>query len=565
MQLLEARFTETEIPVNLYGISCPERRVCKAFLAAVAATAAALLCLMLAFFVVASPARAAACAGTLQAKVDAAPAGGIVKAEPCVYREQVSITKPLTLEGQPGSEIRGSEVWTSWTARGDNFVSSKTLPVFYQEDVSCQSGTQRCAWPEQVFVNGEPLKQAAPGVNPASGQFKVNASRNVVLGSSPTGKTVEVTVRKHWITGTTNADGVTIRGFTMRHAANDWRCGAVQSRPETTGSGSTFDFCRFKGDGDDWNLLNNRLLHPAGAVVSVRGDNANIESNEIAYGGQLGVHNPGDGSLLMGNRIHHNNTEAFCRQGSACVGFSTDGNDTATNDLVEAGGIKIAGGRGFVDVLENEVDHNDGQGIWFDVDTHDVEVANNRVHHNTRRAIFFEISDRARIHHNAIWENGWGTPGGVDGAGIEVGNSDYAEVYENVLAWNADGVTVRCYDRDPGEQSTCQNTTVHDNVILQEETPFVAGDSAPGVGLAWLGNGGFGSLFVPSNGNGGFSNDYFYDHAEKGSTRFAWKSKYQSLASFGTTPGEEEGRYLTETQKDAVATGKGVPTSPEPR
>ena len=185
-----------------------------------------LFCSILAVLASAPPAREADYADSLQAKVDAAPAGDTVKAEACIYREQVSITKPLTLVGQPGSEIRGSEVWTSWTAWGDKFVSSKTLPDFYQEDVSCQEGTQRCAWPEQVFMDGKPSMQVAPDANLASGQFKVNASRTVVLGSSSTGKTVEVTVRKHWITVTTSADGVTIRGLTMRHAANDWRCGA---------------------------------------------------------------------------------------------------------------------------------------------------------------------------------------------------------------------------------------------------------------------------------------------------------------------------------------------------
>lgn len=553
---------DMEIPVNPYIISRPLTRACKIPFAVMATT---LLCAFLAAFASAEPARAADCSGSLQAKIDAAPAGGTVRADACVYREQISITKPLTLEGQPGSEIRGSEVWTGWTARNGKFTSSEVLPRFYQEDVSCQKGTKRCAWPEQVFVNGEPLAQVASDAKPASGQFKVSTSRKVVLGVSPVGKTVEVTSRKHWITGTTNADGVTIRGFTMRHAANDWRCGALQARPETTGSGSTFGSCRFKGDGDDWNLLNNRLLHAAGAVVSVRGDNANIEGNEIAYGGQLGIHNPGDGSVVSSNHIHHNNTEAFCRQGSKCVGFSTDGNATATNFIVESGGIKVAGGMGFVKVLGNEVDHNDGQGIWFDVGTHDVEVANNRVHHNTRRSIFFEISDRAQIHHNVVWENGWGTPQGVDGAGIEVGNSDNAEVYENTLAWNADGITVRCYDRDPGDQSICQNTAVHDNVIMQEETPFVRNDSAPGVGLAWLGGGGSGSLYDASSGNSGTSNDYYFAYAEKGNVRFAWNSKFSSLGSFDATLGEEEGSYLTSDQKDAVVAGEDVPASPEAR
>lgn len=532
---------------------------------AVGVAAGTLLGSILAIITVLEPAQAAVCSGSLQAKINAAPAGSTVRAEPCIYREQINITKPLTLEGQAGTEIRGSERWINWVASGDNFVSSATLRRFYQEDVSCQPKTQQCSWPEQVFLNGSPMKQVAPGSNPAPGQFMVNAARRVVIGSSPKGRVVEVTVRKHWVIGNANADDVTIKGFTMRHAANDWRCGALQSRPETTGSGSTFRSCRFGGDGDNWNLLNNRLFHAAGAVVSVRSKNANIEGNEIAYGGQLGIHNPQDGSVVKYNHIHHNNTQAFCREAETCVGYSTDGNATATNTLVESGGIKVAGGMGFVQVIGNVVHHNDGQGIWFDVGTHDIEVAHNRVHHNTRRSIFFEISDRAQIHNNVIWENGWGTPLSVNGAGIEIGNSDDARVYNNTLAWNADGIAVRCHNREPGDQSVCQNTTVHDNVVLQEVTPFVANDSAPGLALAWLGTGGSSSLYAPSNGNLGFYNDYYYSRAEGSSPRYAWNSKYSALASFNATPGDDGARYMTTTEKDTISSSKSIPAAPEPR
>jgi hypothetical protein len=40
------------------------------------------------------PAEAAECSGPLQAKIDAAPAGATVTANPCIYREQVKITRP---------------------------------------------------------------------------------------------------------------------------------------------------------------------------------------------------------------------------------------------------------------------------------------------------------------------------------------------------------------------------------------------------------------------------------------------------------------------------------------
>ena len=527
-----------------------------------AVVATTLVCGILAILATPQPARAAECPGSLQAKIDAAPAGATVRAEACVYREQLEITKPLTLLGQPGSEIRGSEVWDDWRwLPNGTFRSSEALPDFRQEDVSCDRGTQRCAWPEQVFVDGKPLEQVPESTPLQVGQFKIGTSNKVNIATDPRGKTVEITTREHWIVAEPAADNVTVEGFTMRHAANDWRCGALQSRLPSSDSGTTFSSCRTRGDADGWKVRNNRLLHAAGAVVSVRSRNALIEGNEIAYGGQLGIHNPQDGSVVRANHVHHNNTEAFCKEAGKCVGYSTDGDSVATNTLVEAGGIKVAGGIGPVTVTNNEFDHNYGQGVWFDVGTHDITVSNNRIHHNARKGIFFEISDRAKIFSNSIWENGWATPLTMDGAGIEVGNSDDAQVFDNVLAWNADGISVRCINRDD-DDSVCQRTSVHDNYVMQETTN-ISNDSADGVALGWIGSGGSGSLYAPANVNWGASNAYYYGYAEDGRERFAWNSRLGSLSSFNATPGDEGGRYLSRTEKDGVLASEGVPANPE--
>jgi parallel beta-helix repeat protein len=510
----------------------------------------------------AEPAWAATeCARSLQAKVDAAPAGGTVRAEPCVYREQLRITKPLTLVGQLGTEIRGSEVWTGWTSLASgNFQSPKSLPRFPQDDVSCEAGTRRCAWPEQVFINGVPQQQVAARSDPAAGQFKVNRSRHVILGTDPAGETVEVTVRRHWITGSPSADGVTIRGFTMRHAANGWRCGAIQSREPSTGSGSRFSSCRSKPDGDDWNVRDNVLLHAHGAVVSVRADRADITGNEIAYGGQLGVHNPGDFSLVADNLIHDNNTERFCVVLRECDGYSTDGNSTVSETLIESGGAKIAGNQVDVIVEDNEIDHNYGNGLWFDVGTHDIVASNNRVHHNARRGIFFEISDGAKIFSNIVYENGSARTNHVNGAGIQVGNSSNAEVYNNTLAWNADGIAVVGVNREGKEHDSVHNVHVHHNIILATASQDKRKNH---VALAWL-ESRSAILSDPTNNNWGANNRYWYPSQEGALERYRWSDKsIQKLADFNTTPGEENGRYLTQDETKVTLTEESLPFAPE--
>jgi len=351
----------------------------------------------------------------------------------------------------------------------------------------------------------------------------------------------------------------------MKHAATDWRCGGVQSREPSSGSGATFDSCRNgqnSGDGERWSLLDSKLSYAHGALVSLRGKGTRIEGNDLHHGGQLGIHNPGDGSVVRANEVSFNNTEHFCIRASTdyCQVFPTDGDENFNpSPLTESGGMKIAGGRGNILVTENNFHHNYGNGIWCDVNCHDMVFSNNRSHHNARRGIFFEISYRADIHSNIVYENGWKTPEGSDGAGIEIGTSDAAEVYDNVVAWNADGIVARCTsDRD---NASCENNFIHDNTILQGDDDAAAG--WPALALSFSGQS---SYFAAASNNRGVGNDYYYDHAEEdGHARFSWSTtKYSSLTPFNATPGEEGGRYLTRTQKNTVTANNGILANPEP-
>ncbi len=46
--------------------------------------------------------------GSLQTLIDSAPPGSTATVPACLYREQVTISKALTLVAEPGAEIRGS-------------------------------------------------------------------------------------------------------------------------------------------------------------------------------------------------------------------------------------------------------------------------------------------------------------------------------------------------------------------------------------------------------------------------------------------------------------------------
>ena len=433
----------------------------------------------------------------------------------CVFREAATISKALTVRGP--ATIKGSDVWAGWIGT----VSQATVPSL-PTNGNCTAA--RCAWPEQVFIDGVPQLQVGSAETPAAGEFKLDSGRHVVLGSSPAGKTVEVTIRRTWIT--VSADDVTIVGLTMRHAASAPQNGALQ-----------------QNSGADRLIVRDSILSDShGAVVNFQSTSGSALSNsEVSRGGQLGVHVGGSfttGVTISGNRIHDNNTE----------GFQTGW---------EAGGLKAAVSTNLV-LSDNEVYNNDGPGLWCDIDCRNVTFARNRVHHNTKVGIFFEISDGALVADNVVWENGWGSRAWGWGAGILISSSANVEVRNNLVAWNADGISVLTQSRTDAPGAIVGNY-VHDNTIILAPT---AADTSDKFLLGFLQDWA-GVLFDAASNNRGASNRYWHALAEP-SGRFGWNGTKSRLADFNATPGDEAGTYLTLAQRDALLSDAGVPFSQLP-
>jgi hypothetical protein len=158
----------------------------------------------------------AACTSTLQSAINAASGGAVLRLPACVYREMVVINKPLTLDGQGKTEVRGSDIWSTWTHSASGWISGNTVPNLGGDSPgSGYVDSFRASHLEQVFFDGMPLTIVP--ANPGSGQFALDSGRHVVLGADPTGHVVEVTTRKSWVY--TQADNVTITNMTFRHAA----------------------------------------------------------------------------------------------------------------------------------------------------------------------------------------------------------------------------------------------------------------------------------------------------------------------------------------------------------
>jgi nitrous oxidase accessory protein NosD len=453
--------------------------------------------------------------GTLQALIDGASPGAVVDVPPGIYREQVTIHHPLTLRGER-VEIRGSDIWTDWQADGSRWLSGMAVPGFTGGG-NCLD--PRCAWPEQVFVDGRPLLQVAR--NPVTGQFAVDPERKVVLADDPKGHLVEVTVRERWVT--VDAPDVTIEGLAMSEAASPPQHGALQALPGA----------------DRLAVTGVRLSDAHGALISFQGvTGASLRSSDLSRGGQLGVHAGGGGTTdltIEGNRIANNNTEGF-------------------DPAWEAGGLKAAVSSG-LRVLNNDVADNDGVGIWCDIDCRDFTASGNRVHGNTRAGIMFEISDGARIEDNVVWENGWGFPTWGWGAGILVSSSSDATVRGNLLAWNADGISVISQLRNQAGGDAVRNVSVLDNTVLA--------DAASGFLLGWLQDWS-GPLYAADSGNTGSGNRFWHETPEPTSCRFEWAECIDAIGAFSTTPGGSGSTYLTDAAAHAALSKAGVPAHPVP-
>jgi hypothetical protein len=271
-----------------------------------------------------------------------------------------------------------------------------------------------------------------------------------------------------------------------------------------------------------------------------KGSGNRLLRNDISRGGQLGVHmTEGNGVVVQGNRIHDNNIDGF-------------------EWHWEAGGLKATLQTNLL-LDGNEVDHNQGPGLWCDIHCQQVTFSNNRVHHNTSAGMYFEISSGARIFGNFVWENGHDHPVWGYGAGILVANSSNAEVFNNVVAWNARGVVVLTQQRSDSPPEGTVNNSLHDNVIMQTER---SDEPYTRFFLGWMQD--YSSqIFEAASNNHGQNNAYWASTAEGRSIRFEWMGSRRTLSEFASTPGDRGGRYLSNAEKDQALVAARMPASPE--
>jgi hypothetical protein len=172
---------------------------------------------------------------------------------------------------------------------------------------------------------------------------------------------------------------VTVRGFIMKNA----NTGATQS-----GIYTTENLHNVTIDGNDLGFT--ELGQPLGLGLT---SDSKVTNNQIHDGGVLGMASYKNTRLLIqGNHFFRNNV-------------------SNSDPWHEAGTLKAVG---TIDsqIVDNEVGHNAGPGIWCDIACDNVLIARNTLHDQPYNPIFYEISTGGEISNNTITaslsSNVWG-------------------------------------------------------------------------------------------------------------------------------------------------------------
>jgi hypothetical protein len=350
---------------------------------------------------------------TIAQAVAAAPNGGTVVIREGSYTENVTVPreKRLTLQAAPREAVwlDGSRVTSGWVPDGDDwrlngwtaqFDHSPTYTPGAPDGRSpgwgfVNSAYPMAAYPDMVFVDGEPLRQVGSRAAVVPGTFYVDdRGDRLYLGTDPTGRTVRAS---------TLAVGLTIRGAgsvvrgigIQRYATPVPEKGALRSLAADV----TIENVVIRDNATQG-------MYVGGQGLGVRNTIRNVTAER---NGMLGIESSfSDGLVVHRVRATGNNTERF-------------------NQAPVSGGMKICSARDLT-VTDSVFADNLGTGLWFDESVHGTTIARNDILRNTGHGLSYEISAQALIADNLVVGNG--------DSGMKINNASRMEIWNNTVLDN---------------------------------------------------------------------------------------------------------------------------------
>ena len=373
----------------------------------------------------ANPGTRAAPLGTIQRAADLAQPGDVITVHEGVYRERIkpprggqSDQKRIVYQAVPGEkvEIKGSEVVKSWVKVQDDVWKMTVANSFFAK-FNPYSDLIRGDWfnPKgrqhhtgAVYLNGHWLTEAAKqedvlkpaGDNPlwfAEADETGTTIWAQFKGVDPNQQDVEINVRQTvFYPEKPGVNFITVRGFTMEHAATPWA-------PPTAEQIGLIGTHWSKG----WIIENNNIRYSVctGITLGKHGDEFDNTSQNSAEGYVKTIQRALENGWSKQNIGHHvvrNNHISHCEQagivGSMGPVFCTVTGNTIHDIHVRRlfGGAEMAGIKfhGAVDtVISRNHIYRTCRGIWLDWMTQGTRVTGNLLHDNgPSEDLFVEVN-----------------------------------------------------------------------------------------------------------------------------------------------------------------------------
>jgi hypothetical protein len=360
---------------------------------------------------------------TISAAARFARPGDVITVHAGVYRERVSPPRGgesdfrrIVYRAARGEkvEIKGSEIVRNWVKVQDH-VWKVTLPNSFFGSFNPYSDLIHGDWFDPkgrehhtgaVYLNGEWLTEAATpdevlkhGGTTSLWYAVVDKDSTTITaqfkGVNPNGQLVEINVRRTvFYPEKTGIDYLTVRGFTMRHAATPWA-------PPTAEQIGLIGTHWSKG----WIIENCLISHSicSGIALGKYGDEFDNTSANTAEGYVKTIERAlanGWNKETVGHHIVRNNTISDCEQAGIVGSLGAIFSQITGNHIhtiwakrlfsgAEMAGIKI---HAAIDVIvkHNRI-HDAGRGLWMDWMAQGTRISGNLLYNNTSDDIFLEV------------------------------------------------------------------------------------------------------------------------------------------------------------------------------
>lgn len=379
--------------------------------------------------------------------------GGTIVLRGGEYHERVTVPegRRVTIQAHPDEEVwlDGSIPVGGWSRSGSVWVAAWSVafdssPTYER---GAPDGTEPgyrfvaparplAAHPDQVWLDGRPLRQVADPGPVAPGEFAVDAgAQQLMLGEDPTGR--EVRAAEFGRAITLEGDGSVVRGIGIRRYA-----------PSVPSMGALVV------DADRAVVRDVTVLDSSTTGVFATGSDVLLDRVTVARSGMIGVAaNFADGLRATGLLLADNNTEGF-------------------EQAPVAGGMKITRSRD-VRIEKSAIRDNAGHGIWLDQSVADTVIVASDVLGNAGHGVFVEISARVLLADLVVADNAR--------IGVKINNTSEVELWASTVVRNGLGVAVHQDDRrasdprvpgrdvrgppDPGMTWIAGPVTIGDTVI----------------------------------------------------------------------------------------------------